>query len=249
MKKLVTYISSKFTAGPFRIPSSRIYYLSTFGEMMNTLRIQLISLALFVVAYTFLEFLGKNPSAIYTSEFWIRVALLLLATAFTAYDAIAFHIYARGKVKASKTTGNVLPIKVILLFFFELLMFAINAYIIAMPLITLRSSVYSSNVINIYHIFALTSAWHLVNIIWYSIDPSDVRDFIRHIGYSLINLILFLMFKYNCLGSIFSGSGKKQEFFVLACYALIVFCIYIIQVRFYINADIKKIASINSLQK
>lgn len=220
------------------IPPSRAYYLTHFGRMMNDLRNQLIGLGLFVVSLTLLNQLIERPEILTDPQAYWRMLLFVFAVAFTVYDVIAGEIYVQSRPDTDiPVIGRVRPWRVLALIFLELAMFACNVVIITFPMLVLFGG--NQELLRIENIFLLNTAWHLVNFTWYLVEPSRLRDFLRHGGYALLNISLFMAARVLVGegGALLGGVGR--ELFVVIGYALIVAMIYAVQVRSYLIDDIR----------
>lgn len=213
------------------IRPSRSFYLRKFGHLMNAIRTELIIVGLFVVLMTYagnlagdLEFVVKDAV--------LAAVLLMLATAFTAYDVIAGEIFITGRAGNCPKEWRVRPMVVIGLFILELMMFIVNLGILLMPLMIVLDINFMD--VSAAQIFALAAIWHLINVLWYLVSPVELRDFIRHGGYALINAALFLLISTDAYSALPIIGGWSHDLMTVAGYAIIVSMIYAIQIRGYI---------------
>jgi len=220
---------------------SFLYYLDQFGELMNDLRVNIIAIALFAVAFNFIQFAIENPEATSNPRYWLRVALLFFAVTFTSYDVIAFKLYARSKInRHSCGYTRVSEFKVSALFITELLMLAINAWIVAIPTVSIKNALSEPNSTSLYYLFLILSIWHLINIIWYLIDFTGFRDITRHSAYMFINIFLFFTFFFVSRHAV--SLNLKAFWFevsIISTHGLVMLSIYLIQVKFFIQSHIK----------
>lgn len=199
------------------------------SEKISDLILAVIALGLLVVSVEYVQVLTNNPDTLKNPEFWKRIALTSLVTAFTAYKFVAYSAYFCNPSNCQRLAG-LSEWRIVVLFLLDLVEVTLVAWLYAVMLIgqltSIGDEIISTDIelgaTTIPFLFLFLALWHLTVLLWYVVAQGDWSDRGLHAGFAAAYLLAVLV-----LVSIDTARfGALADWLAIGFFALCVGLIY-----------------------
>ncbi len=198
------------------------------SEKISDLILAVIALGLLVVSVEYVQIITDNPQMLKNPDFWKRIALTSLVTAFTAYKFVAYSAYFCNPDNCQRLAG-LSEWRIVVLFLLDLVEVTLVAWLYAVMLIghltSLGDAIVSSDIAlgatTIPFLFLFLALWHLTVLLWYLVARGSRRDRRVHAGFMAAYLLAMMLLSLPDIDPIRELTDWLAIAFFAACVGLL----------------------------